>query len=159
VTLTADFNPATIEALVVTLDAVDRSDSMIEELRSLHHKQVVRVIDLVVVNRDLTGRTSAHGRTELTPAEADQWHEFVSDALGFEVGNQNFEAGLHWNGRSVVLGAEDVKFVADMIGPGQSALAIVFEHCWASRLDDLIRQEGVSIVEDDVFRPGQAGLR
>ena len=151
----ANFHPATIEAVVIGLDVVNRSDRLMEEFRSLHQRRVVKVIDMVVVSRDPDGTTSANGHTELPGDEAVQWQEFISQALGFKVGSQDFEAGLHWSGRTVVLGAEDVRFVADTLNPGQAAIAVVFEHCWASRLDDLIREDGVNLVEDDVFRPGE----
>jgi len=143
------------------LDQASRSDSVIGELHSLHEKNVLRLIDIIVVVRNVDGTTTAEGRTELTSSEALQIQQFVSDALGFQVGRQDFGASMNWKGLSVVLGPEDVKFIADMVEPGRAALAVVFEHRWAIRLDDLIHGSGVKVMEDEVLwlqdRPGFGG--
>jgi hypothetical protein len=147
------FEPSTIEAMVIELDAARRSDGLIDELHSLHERGVVRVIDIVVVDRSPSGSVSARGWTELTDEEASSVKSFVSRALGFEVGAQDFGPQLHWEGLSVVLGPQDVMFVADMLPPGRAALAVVFEHRWATRLSTLLHGRGVKLVEDDVFTP------
>jgi hypothetical protein len=147
--------PATIEALLVELDGASLSESLIDELRSLHERQVVRLIDVIVVKRDTGGQVKAYGRTELSTEEAARLQRAVSDALGFRVGSQEFGSGLHWHGLSVMLGAEDVRFIADSLPPGRAALAVVFEHTWATRLGRLMHGHGVKLIEDDVFSPEQ----
>lgn len=151
--MAAEFRPGAIEAMVMQLDGAGRSDEVIEELHSLHERDVVRVIDILVVGRDVEGTAWARGSTELSNDEASYIRQVLSDTLGFQVGGHAVEGNVRWEGVSIVLGAEDVKFVVDILPPGHAALAVVFEHRWASRLDQLIHGTGVKLIEDDVLRP------
>ena len=137
------------------LEGASLSEGLIDELRSLHDRRVVRLIDVIVVKRGVGGEVNAYGRTELSAEEAAGLQHTVSDALGFRVGSQDFGAGLHWHGLSVMLGSEDVRFIADSLPRGRAALAVVFEHRWATRLGQLMHESGVKLVEDDVFSPEQ----
>ncbi len=147
---------ATIEALVIELDRPGPPSDLVEEFHSLHSREVLRVIDVVVVRRDAHGAVEARGQTELSTEEADEVKHAATDALGFEVGGHQF-GGVHWEGTSVLLGDEDVRFIAGMLKPGQAAMAVVFEHRWAQRLDGLLHERGVRIVEDDVYTPQDVG--
>jgi hypothetical protein len=47
----------------------------------------------------------------------------------------------------------DVRLIARDLYPGRAALAIVFEHRWATRLGRLLHRRGVRLLEDDVLTP------
>ena len=143
---------ATIEALVIELDEPSAPNDLVDELHSLHSREVLRVIDVVVVNRDSHGKIEARGETALSPEEATEVQDSARDALGFGVGGHEF-GGVHWEGTSVLLGDEDVRFIAGMLKPGQAAMAVVFEHRWAQRLGGLLHERGIRLVEDDVYTP------
>lgn len=146
-------HPATIEALLIELDGPKRSDGIVEELRTLHARQVLTVIDVVVVNRLPSGTVEARGFTQLSADEAARVQQIATEALGVEVGNQDFTAGVQWEGRSVLLGAQDIRFIADLLKPGQAALALVFEHRWAARFGNLLHGSGIKVIEDDLLTP------
>ena len=143
---------ATIEALVIELDGPGPPNDLVDEFHALHSREVLRVIDVVVVNRDAQGKIEARGQTELSEEEAAEVQHSATDALGFGVGGHEF-GGVHWEGTSVLLGDEDVRFIAGMLKPGQGAMAVVFEHRWAQRLGDLLHERGIRLVEDDVYTP------
>jgi hypothetical protein len=139
--------------LLVALDDPGGSDGLIEELSALHRREIVRVIDLVLVAREPDGAIRARGRTELSDVEAEEIRRFVGDALGFETGDRDFGPALGWEGGSVLLGAVDVRLIARDLYPGRAALAIVFEHRWATHLGQLLHGRGVRLLEDDVLTP------
>lgn len=149
--------PATIEALLIEVDAPTQSDRIVEELRALHARQVLTVIDVIMVNRLPDGAVEARGLTELSTDEAERVQTVAQEALGVEVGNRDFSAGVHWEGRSVLLGAQDVRFIAGLLKPGRAALALVFEHRWAARFGKLLHANGIKVIEDDLLTPDLLG--
>lgn len=146
---------ATIEALLIEADRGNLFDGVVREFRSLHHRNVVRLIDVIVVARGADGTIESHGSTELASDEVRELQSTLTRTLGFQVGNQDFGPNMHWQGESVLLGVEDVNFMADQLQPGQAALAVVFEHRWSTRLDMMIHRKGVTIVEDDMITTAQ----
>ncbi|HET9781756.1 MAG TPA: hypothetical protein VFR33_08255 [Candidatus Dormibacteraeota bacterium] len=146
---------ATIEALLIEAERGSLFDGVVKELRSLHHRNVVRLIDVIIVARRADGTIESHGSTELASEEVRELQSMLTRTLGFRVGNQDFGPNMHWEGASVLLGVEDVNFMADQLQPGQAALAVVFEHRWSTRLDSMIHRKGVTIVEDDMITTAQ----
>ncbi len=149
--------PATIEALLVGVEEPQQSETIVEELRTLHAQRVLTVIDIVVVNRLPDGAVVARGLSELAPDEVARAQAVAKETLGVEVGDSDFAAGIHWEGRSVLLGAQDVQFVAKLLAPGRAALALVFEHRWAARFGQLLHARGVRVLEDDLLTPDIVG--
>jgi uncharacterized membrane protein len=145
---------AAIEALLIEAESPRLFDAVIEELRSLHQGHVLRLIDVVVVSRTTDGRVQSHGSTELPEREARELQASLGRALGFRVGNQEFGTELNWDGVSILLGVEDVKFMAEKLDAGHAALAVVFEHRWSTGLDTKIHRRGVRLVEDDMITTG-----
>ncbi len=145
--------PATIEALLVRVEEPRQTDTIVDELRTLHAQKVLTVIDIIVVSRRDDGAVSARGLTELAPDEVARTQAVATETLGVEVGDHHFAAGIHWEGDSVLLGAQDVQFIAGLVAPGRAALALVFEHRWAARFGRLLHASGVSVLEDDLLTP------
>ena len=141
---------ATIEALVIELDRPGSTDELLDEFHILHSREVLRVIDVVIVNRDAHGEIEARGRTELSAEEAAALQHSASEVLGFGAERREF-GDVHWDGTSVLLNGEDVQFIAGMLKPGRSAIAVVFEHRWAQRLGELLHERGIRLVEDNVY--------
>ena len=100
---------ATIEALLIEAERGSLFDGVVKELRSLHHRNVVRLIDVIVVARRADGTIESHGSTELASEEVRELQSALTRTLGFRVGNQDFDPQVHWQGASVLLGVEDVK--------------------------------------------------
>ena len=146
---------ATIEALLIEAERGALFDGVVKELRTLHQRNVVRLIDVIVVARRADGTIESHGSTELATEEVRELQKSLTRTLGFRVGNQDFDPNVHWQGSSVLLGVEDVNFMAGQLQPGQAALAVVFEHRWSTRLDTMIHRKGVTIVEDDMISTAQ----
>jgi hypothetical protein len=144
---------ATIEVLLIGLDNPERSHSLIAELGALHHREVIRVVDSLVINREPDGTISASARTPLSSDEAEQFRHLMHDAIGLQPDSGGFGPGLSWQGGSVLLGPTDARSIAESLGPGRAALAVVFEHRWARELGKLVHARGVTLLEDDVLTP------
>ncbi len=151
--------PATIEALVVGVEEPVLSNAIVDELRTLHAQKVLTVIDVIVVKRLPDGGVVAEGLTELSRDEGERAQAVAKEVLGVEVEAADSVAGIRWEGRSVLLGAEDVHFVAHLLAPGHAAIAVVFEHRWAARFGQLLHASGVRVLEDDVLTPDLIGKR
>jgi hypothetical protein len=145
---------ATIEVLLLGLDGPTRSRSLVEELKSLRGRGLLKVIDLVVVRKGADGSIASTGHSELSATEAKEMREFITDALGLHAGSGESSAHLRRRGPVALIGAQDVRMIADMLRPRQAALAIVVEHLWASRLGRLMRGKGITLLEDHMVRPG-----
>jgi hypothetical protein len=145
---------ATIEVLLLGLDGPTRSRSLVEELTSLRGRGLLKVIDLVVVRKGADGSIASTGHSELSATEAKEMREFITDALGLHAGSGESSAHLTRRGPVALIGAQDVRMIADMLRPRQAALAIVVEHLWATRLGRLMRGKGITLLEDHMVRPG-----
>jgi hypothetical protein len=148
---------ATIEVLVIGLDDPARSRSLIAELASLHQREVIRVVDALVINRETDQTINASAHTQLPPDEAEQFRQLMREAIGFQPDNKGLGPDLNWQGRSVLLDPTDARLIAGSLAPGQGALAVVFEHSWSSELGRLVHAGGVTLLEDDVLTPELLG--
>jgi hypothetical protein len=143
----------TIEVLVIGLDKMGLSHSLISELGSLHQREVIRVVDALVVNRESDQTINASAITQLSPDEAELFRHLMRDAIGFQPDNRGLGPGLNWQGGSVLLSPTDARFIANSLAPGRAALVVVFEHRWSRELGRLVRAGGVTLLEDDVLTP------
>src|ERR1700704_4103047 len=109
---------ATIEVLVIGLDKTGRSHSLISELGSLHQREVIRVVDALVVNRESDQTINASANTQLSPDEAEQFRHLMRDAIGFQPDNRGLGPGLHWQGGTVPLTLTAASFLAESRAPG-----------------------------------------
>jgi hypothetical protein len=144
---------ATIEMLLIGLDDPHGSSRLVDELTALDERQIVKVIDVIVVAKERDGAIHATGRSGLSEPEAEEMRRFVGDALGLQTGDHNFGSDVQWEGWTVLLGAADVKLIARQLFPGRGAVAVIFEHRWATRLGQLLHSAGVRLLEDDVLTP------
>jgi hypothetical protein len=144
---------ATIEVLLIGLENPDLSDELISELRSLQERNVIRVVDAVVIDREADQTINASSRTQLSAHEAEQFRRFMGDSIGLRPDEGAAGPDLHWQGRPVLLGPADVRVIAENLAPGHAAMAVVFEHRWAHELGRLVHGRGVRLIEDDVLTP------
>jgi hypothetical protein len=145
---------ATIEVLLIALHSHGRSKPLIDELEKLQERGVVRLVDVIVIRKESAESVQATGRSWLKPRDIGRFRKLMSDAIGF---HHTDDAGVaqrvRYEGTSALLGANDVASIAEMLRPGESAVAVIIEHRWASRLGRLIRSSDISLVEDYMLTP------
>lgn len=118
-----------VDYLVVEFPAekADFSGEMAAELTSLVDRGLVRVLDLVLLRKDLDGSVEA--------AELDEADERRVGAL------RAFESDL-----AMLLAEEDVDAVGMALEPGSIAAILVYENSWAGPLASSIRRAGGQLI-------------
>ena len=101
--------PKTGEAIPILLDLVDRG--------------IVRVLDVLFVQKDADGTFSGFDLADLDPDTAGDLAVFAGASTG-------------------MLGDEDAAIAAAEIEPGSAAIIIVYENRWAAEFVAAIRRNG-----------------
>jgi Family of unknown function (DUF6325) len=125
----ADVELGPVDYLVVAFPAgkADFSGPMASELTALMDSSTVRVLDLVLLRKDVDGSVEA--------AE-------LRDADDSEVGQlRAAEADL-----AVLLAASDVEEIGAMLEPGSAAAVLVWENTWAGPFGSAVRRSGGQLV-------------
>jgi hypothetical protein len=125
----ADVELGPVDYVVVAFPVgqADFSGEMASELRALMDSNTVRVLDLLLVTKDVDGSVEA---TELR------------DADDSEVGQlRAAEADL-----AVLLAASDVDEIGGVLEPGSSAVVLVWENTWAAPFGAAVRRSGGQLV-------------
>jgi len=118
-----------VDYLVVEFptDKAKFSGEMAAELTSLVDRELIRVLDLVLLEKN------ADGSVELAElAHADE--AAVGELLSLE------------GDLAMVLAAEDVEKFGEIIEPGSIAAVLVYENRWAAPLGAAVRRSGGQLV-------------
>ena len=118
-----------VDYLVVEFpaDKANFSGEMAAELSSLVNRGTVRVLDLLLLKKDLDGSV-----------EGFESHEFEHGELG-ELRELESEFAM-------LLAEEDVDAVAAALEPGSVAAVLVFENAWAAPFASAVRRSGGQLV-------------
>jgi hypothetical protein len=136
----ADVELGPVDCVVVAFPAGQAkfSGEMASELRALMDSNTVRVLDLLLVTKDVDGSVEA---TELR------------DADDSEVGQlRAAEADL-----AVLLAASDVDEIGGVLEPGSTAAVLVWENMWAAPFGAAVRRSGGQLAASERI-PTQAIL-
>ena len=96
-------------------------------LRDLVDREVVRVLDLLVLKKDADGALDAFELSDLDPTEIGELRSYESEL-------------------AMLLSEEDVTAVAAAIEPGSSAAVLVWENTWAAPFASAVRHSGGQLV-------------
>jgi hypothetical protein len=118
-----------VDYLVVEFpaDKADFSGEMAAQLRSLIDRELIRVLDLVILRKEPDGSVEV---AEL--ADVDESN--VGDLLALE-------AGL-----AMLLAEEDVEAIGEALEPGSIAAVLVYENSWAGPFASSIRRSGGQLI-------------
>jgi Family of unknown function (DUF6325) len=118
-----ELGPVDCVVVAFPADQAEFSGEMASELRALMDSNTVRVLDLLLVTKDVDGSVEA---TELR------------DADDSEVGQlRAAEADL-----AVLLAASDVDEIGGVLEPGSTAAVLVWENTWAAPFGAAVRRSG-----------------
>ena len=118
-----------VDYLVVEFpaDKANFSGEMAAELRSLVDRELIRVLDLLLLSKDADGSVEA---LELEDAPAGD----VGDLLSLEAD------------MAMLLAEEDVESVGAALEPGSYAAVLVYENRWAAPFGSAVRRSGGQLV-------------
>jgi Family of unknown function (DUF6325) len=120
-----------VDYLVVEFPAgkADFSGEMALELSSLIDRGLVRVLDLVLLRKDLEGSVSVDELHEADEAD-------VGELLGLEA-----ELGM-------LLAERDIEEIGTVLEPGSVAAVMVYENRWAAPFGSAVRRSGGQLVAE-----------
>lgn len=118
-----------VDYLVVEFpaDKADFSGRMAAELEALVDRGLVRVLDLLLIRKDVDGSVEV--------AELDEVDESDVGKL------RKLEAEL-----AMLLAEEDVESIGTVLDPGSTAAVLVYENSWAAPFASAVRQSGGQLV-------------
>ena len=143
-----------LQLLVIGFDRPDFTGEVLAELERLRESDVVRLVDLLVVQKGADGVVRHLHHSDLTAGEAEGAGAVVGALIGLGATRVEAEDGH--------LPAEDEFWSLDEAIPNDSAAAIALvEHRWAIGTRDAIRAAGGVAVADAWVHPADlaaAGL-
>ena len=134
----------------------DFKGEALDQLRLLREQDIVRIIDLLIVQKDEAGAVK-----KLEIADNDELREFGAFAgalIGFGAAGEQgaevgAEAGAVAGSEGTMYSEDQVWYLADAIPKGMTAAIVVLEHRWAIPLRDAIARAGGVPLADEWLHP------
>jgi len=144
--------------LVVGFDEPQFNGEIIEQMKRLNDTGVVRLIDALVVQKNLDGTLTAVQWSELSIPEAEEFGATVGALLGLGMaGEEGLEVGAAVGAEAGsdghVIDESQAWDLADEIEPGAAAAVALIEHLWAVPLRDAIARAGGIPISDNWIHP------
>ena len=114
--------------MVIAFDYNHFHTEIIPELRSLTNRDVIRIVDMVVVNRLLDGSIVEQEVAEIMPEEDDG---FLSNCV---------DTASEW------FTQEDVQVAGQSMTKGTSIALLLLDHRWAEKLDNAVNSINQTIL-------------
>ena len=118
-----------VDYLVVEFPAAkaDFSGEMATQLGSLVDRELIRVLDLLLLRKDLDGSVEVAELNELAAADVGELLALESDL-------------------AMLLAEEDVEAIGAALEPGSAAAVLVYENSWAGPFASSVRRSGGQLV-------------
>ncbi len=150
-----------VQLIVLGFNHPDFHGEVIAELERLREKDMVRVIDSLVVYKDAAGELEVEHLSNLTEAEAIEMGSKIGALIGLGVeGEEGMEAGAEAGAEEVaaaggvhVFTEEEGWDVLEDIPNDSAAALILLEHHWAVPLRDAVFRAGGFRISDGFISP------
>lgn len=120
------------EVMVVKFPGNHFSGEIVPSLRELVDKGIIKIVDVVFVQKDPESKVQAFELRELPPDELTAFESLAAESRG-------------------LLNESDVEGVADQLEPNSSAGLMVWENVWASSFAQAVRNaEGQVLVDEAI---------
>jgi hypothetical protein len=140
-----------IQILVLGFDEPNFRGQVLAEIDRLRQADTVRLIDLLIVRKDLDGRVQTIQRSDLSPAEARQFGAAIGALVGFGMMGEEGAEILSQVGADVL--DADEWYVEESIPAGSAAAIALLEHRWAIGLRDAVVDAGGALLADAWIHP------
>ncbi len=108
-------------------DKANFSGEIASELSTLIERDLVRVLDLLFLKKNLDGSVEAFESHEFDDSEVGRLRELETDL-------------------ALLLAEEDVESIGVALEPGSSAAVLVWENAWAAPFGSAVRRSGGQLV-------------
>jgi uncharacterized membrane protein len=146
-----------VQMLIMEFDSDSLKGEILPELERLREADLIRLVDLLIVQKAEDGTITAVEATDLGIDEAMEFGAIAGALIGLGLdGEDGAEAGAE---AGAVLAADgsilddDVWYVADAIPPGATAAVALLEHRWAIPLRTAISNAGGVTLADQWIHP------
>ena len=151
-----EFGP--VQMLVVGFEHGKFEGEILAELKRLRDQDIIRLVDLLFVNKDDAGVITAVELSDLSQEESMEFGALAGALVGLGAGGEGAAeegaaAGAAAMQDGKAFSEDDVWFVADTIPPGSSAGIALIEHRWAIPLREAIERAGGQPVADEWVHP------
>jgi Family of unknown function (DUF6325) len=116
-----------VDYIVVEFPGSQFNGEIAPALTDLVDRDIVRVLDLLILKKDEDGSLEAFELSDLEDTELGELRRYESDL-------------------AMLLSAEDVENLADAIEPGSAAAVPVWENSWAAPFASAVRKSGGQLV-------------
>ena len=123
----AELGPVDYLMVAFPADKADFSGQMASELRALMDSNTVRVLDLVLLTKDMDGSVEASELRDADDSEVGQLRAAEADL-------------------AVLLAESDVEEIGQVLEPGSTAAVLVWENTWAAPFGSAVRRSGGQLV-------------
>jgi uncharacterized membrane protein len=146
------------QLLVIEFPEPDFRGEILAELQRLRSLDLIRVVDAVLVQKDLDGTITHIVYNDLDSEDAVAFGTAVGALIGLGAGSVEVAEEVAAEVTSELVGGElleglDVVHVLDEIEPGTAAGVLLLEHRWAAGLRDAIVGAGGIPVTDMWVHP------
>lgn len=125
-----------LEYVVIEFEGNHLTGEIVPELRRLRDMGILRVVDLLLIQKDAHGKVSARELSDLSEEEAKLYGPIAGDVLD-------------------VLSDEDIETAAAGLPLNSSGAIALLEHTWAIRLRETIRNAQGRLIAGGLLPPAE----
>lgn len=148
-----------MQMVVIGFEEPEFHGQILKELRSLREKGAMRLIDLLFVWKDATGKVTDFQATDLTEEERLRFGAVVGALIGFgaagkEGARAGAEAGAEWVAEhDFGIATDELAKIAEAIPANSAAAVMLIEHTWAIGLKEALRDAGGFVLAQGMVTP------
>lgn len=142
-----------LQVLVIGFEGNQFTGKILPELQAVRQKGIIRLLDLVFVAKDETGKVEAVEVSDITGDETLRLGAVLGGLLGRKAGGS-----AHANGGAVLkslkavgktgvsISDEEIQEIGDLVPDNSSALIALIEHTWAANLHQALSDSGAMVL-------------
>ncbi len=143
-----------VQLLVVGFQEPEFRGEVLAQLQTLREQDLVRVIDILVVNKDADGAVTTGQLTDLSEGEAQELGAVVKALVGLgEIAGGDAEGAAALWSQEDGLGEDQLLDVLEEIPPSTAVAIALLEHRWALPLREAIVNAGGFPILDTWVHP------
>jgi uncharacterized membrane protein len=132
-----------VQLLVVGFEQPDFRGDVLAQLQALKEQDIVRVIDMLVVDKDADGVITTRQMSDLSDEETQELGEVVKALIGLgEIAGGDVEGAARMYAGNGGIDKDDLVDVLEEIPPRTAVAITLLEHRWALPLRQAIGEAG-----------------
>ena len=149
-----------IQMLVVAFPDNQCKGEILPELERLKRRQIVRILDMLIVRKDGLGNVMVSTASDLDWEEATSFGSYIGALAGYAAaGAEGLERGAIAGAAELADGhlfdEDDTFRVTQSLQNNTTAALVLIEHRWARPLLDAVERAGGIELSNDWIRPGE----